>query len=214
MNPYRILGVKKNVTADQIEAAYRKQARAHHPDRGGTDEGMKKLQRAYDILRIPEDRAYYDQTGEEPKERITVSPEDEARGRAINLISSVIVQILNDMIKKDVEARICDMIQSLTTSIQSQMNTKIQEREYFLRVKKELTEVRNRFVGRDMKMVLDYLITANGKSLEFLDGFIQTHREALKIVEKEEYVYDLMATVRPSAATTANIAIGFTMRTV
>lgn len=38
----------KTPTIDQLDAAYKESARTHHPDRGGTDEGMAHVNRARD----------------------------------------------------------------------------------------------------------------------------------------------------------------------
>ncbi len=66
-SPYEVLGVAKNVDADEIKKAYRKLARQHHPDSNPGDaaaeERFKELQDAYDLLSDPEKRRQYDQFG-------------------------------------------------------------------------------------------------------------------------------------------------------
>jgi DnaJ-class molecular chaperone with C-terminal Zn finger domain len=57
---YRILGVKEDATKDDVDRAYRVQARKRHPDGGGTEEEMKALNEAHDILSDPETRRAYD----------------------------------------------------------------------------------------------------------------------------------------------------------
>ena len=57
---YRVLGVKDDATQDEVDRAFRKQARTHHPDGGGSDEEMKSLNEAHDILSDPETRRVYD----------------------------------------------------------------------------------------------------------------------------------------------------------
>ena len=63
MNPYTILGVAKGATADTIKRAYKEKAKEHHPDRGGDASKFAEVSNAYDILKDPNKRAYYDQTG-------------------------------------------------------------------------------------------------------------------------------------------------------
>jgi curved DNA-binding protein len=63
MNPYTILGVAKGATADTIKRAYKEKAKEHHPDRGGDASKFAEISNAYDILKDPNKRAYYDQTG-------------------------------------------------------------------------------------------------------------------------------------------------------
>src|SRR5258708_4206106 len=66
---YKILGVNKDATQDQIKAAYRKLARKHHPDLNPSDkEANKKFQQvneANEVLSDPDKRKKYDQYGKD-----------------------------------------------------------------------------------------------------------------------------------------------------
>lgn len=48
---YRLLGVSPNSSWNEIEQAYRKKAKKHHPDVGGDEDAMKALNEAYQILK-------------------------------------------------------------------------------------------------------------------------------------------------------------------
>lgn len=65
---YKILGVNKTATQDEIKKAYRKLARKHHPDLNPNDsEAIKKFQEineANEVLSDPEKREKYDKYGE------------------------------------------------------------------------------------------------------------------------------------------------------
>lgn len=65
---YKILGVDKNATQDDIKKAYRKQARKLHPDLNPDDKEaerqFKELNEANEVLSNPENRAKYDKYGE------------------------------------------------------------------------------------------------------------------------------------------------------
>ncbi len=61
---YKILGVEKSATEDDIKKAFRKLAHAHHPDKKGGDEAkFKEASEAYSVLSDKEKRAQYDQFG-------------------------------------------------------------------------------------------------------------------------------------------------------
>lgn len=64
MNPYKVLGVSKDATDKQIKTAFRKAARAAHPDRGGSSELMDMVHRAYGYIKDPERRRLFDVMGE------------------------------------------------------------------------------------------------------------------------------------------------------
>ncbi|NMA67636.1 MAG: DnaJ domain-containing protein [Clostridiaceae bacterium] len=64
---YEILGVKKDATQEQIKKAYRKLAKAYHPDANPGDknaeEKFKEVSEAYEVLGNEEKRRQYDQLG-------------------------------------------------------------------------------------------------------------------------------------------------------
>jgi DnaJ-class molecular chaperone len=57
---YNILGVSKDASEDEIKQAYRKLAKEHHPDKGGSKEKFQKIQEAYDTLSDSQKRSQYD----------------------------------------------------------------------------------------------------------------------------------------------------------
>ena len=63
---YKVIGVARDATADEIRKAYRKLARKYHPDvskEPDADERMKEINEAYAVLSDTEKRAAYDQLG-------------------------------------------------------------------------------------------------------------------------------------------------------
>ena len=60
---YKILGVEKNATQDELKKAFRKLAMKHHPDKGGDEAKFKELNEAYQVLGDKDKRQRYDQFG-------------------------------------------------------------------------------------------------------------------------------------------------------
>ncbi|WP_345054192.1 J domain-containing protein [Hymenobacter glaciei] len=64
---YKVLGLEKSATPEQIKKAYRKLARQHHPDVNPNDKGaeqkFKEINEANEVLSDPAKRKKYDQFG-------------------------------------------------------------------------------------------------------------------------------------------------------
>jgi len=62
MDHYRVLGLSMSASAAAIRTAYRRLARALHPDRAGeqSKEAFQKIALAYEVLSDPAKRARYD----------------------------------------------------------------------------------------------------------------------------------------------------------
>lgn len=67
---YKILGVARTASADEIKKAYRRLAHKYHPDvskEKDAEAKFKEVQEAYEVLKDPEKRAAYDQLGSQWK---------------------------------------------------------------------------------------------------------------------------------------------------
>lgn len=63
-NYYKILGISKKASREEIKKAYYKLAHKYHPDKGGGDGGkFKEINEAYQVLSDKEKRAQYDKFG-------------------------------------------------------------------------------------------------------------------------------------------------------
>jgi curved DNA-binding protein len=66
---YKILGVERNASPEEIKKVYRKLAMKYHPDRNpgnkASEEKFKEINEAYEVLRDPKKRSRYDQLGED-----------------------------------------------------------------------------------------------------------------------------------------------------
>lgn len=69
---YKILGIPKGSSEEDIKKAYRRMALRFHPDKNteaNAEEKFKEIAEAYEVLSHPKKRLVYDQLGEEGKRR-------------------------------------------------------------------------------------------------------------------------------------------------
>jgi curved DNA-binding protein CbpA len=63
-DPYKLLGLSRNASEDEIRKAHRKLVRKYHPDANSEDpqaeERFKEIQQAYEVLSNPQKRREYD----------------------------------------------------------------------------------------------------------------------------------------------------------
>lgn len=75
MDPYKVLGVGRKAAPSAIKAAHRKLVKEHHPDKVEDSpenaERLDEIQDAYHILKDPDRRKRYDETGRSDKIAIT-----------------------------------------------------------------------------------------------------------------------------------------------
>jgi len=61
---YKILGINKNATEEEIKKAFRRLAHKYHPDKGGDEKKFKEINEAYQVLSNKEKRSQYDRFGQ------------------------------------------------------------------------------------------------------------------------------------------------------
>lgn len=116
MNPYEILLVAENADDETIKRAYRIEAQRSHPDKNnGDDEKFHQVKLAYDVLKDPERRARYDETGDTSEKVQNV-----AESRLIMLFNTLISEgdFTGDIIKS------CgDKVHHAITELNKQLST-------------------------------------------------------------------------------------------
>lgn len=80
-DPYRVLGVPADATAEQLRDAYKRRIRETHPDLGGSRSDAADVNRAWDLIGDPDDRIVFDADRRREDARTTeqAAPADEPR---------------------------------------------------------------------------------------------------------------------------------------
>jgi curved DNA-binding protein len=82
LDPYVVLGVRRQASPDEVARAYRRAARATHPDSGGSGAGSERFRAvndAYDVLRDPRRRAGYDRLHPLPRRQAAPATDGSVR---------------------------------------------------------------------------------------------------------------------------------------
>lgn len=100
-NYYEVLGASESASPREIERLYKRLAHRHHPDRGGTEEKMKTLNEAYQVLHDESKRRQYDSVRTQPVTKtaaIHVTPAVRDVGVYGQLLSALLCMLLGLML--------------------------------------------------------------------------------------------------------------------
>lgn len=163
MKLYEKLGVKKDVTKDEIKKAYRKLAKKLHPDAGGDKKEFSEISVAYDNLKDDAKRAHYDEYGD------VKAATDPIKGQALEVLTSAINQLIE---KHDDDIIYIDVVSDITKMIDGNLKDLNKERDRQIKLKKSIEAKEEIFAQR----------------LEHKDGgriniFMSVIRQKLSVVE-------------------------------
>jgi curved DNA-binding protein CbpA len=98
---YEILGASEAASPRELERLYKRLAHQHHPDRGGTEEDMKTLNEAYQVLHDDTSRKEYDSQRRRPVAKpAAISVTETAREVGVygQLLSALLCMLLGLML--------------------------------------------------------------------------------------------------------------------
>lgn len=176
LDPYAELRVKRTATRADIHAAYKRRAKATHPDKGGDEAEFHRVKLAYDILKDQGRREKYDATGDASE--TTAAPNPDAG--AIDWINRLLGTALGgdpDPLQYDLAAAIIDGLTKHAAKTQDDID---QVRKVHDRARR----MRKRFKRR-------------GDGDNVLDGMVAWHEQqsALMIAKFKQNIADIQRAV-------------------
>lgn len=154
-DPYEILGLSADASADEIRAAYKKLAQQLHPDKhpddvAGATKRFQELDEAYTILADSAKRARYDDLGDTEE-----TESNELRMHAIELLTESALELLDKPGDHHVTLRImCDEVIKKRTAAIQDARLQIKKREQFAKRWKNKLGGRNIFANALRREVL------------------------------------------------------------
>lgn len=140
---YDLLGVKPTARPATIDRAFRKLARQYHPDRtSGDAEAAAKFQaisEAYEVLRDPERRRHYDQTGE-----YDTGP-DKTPAEVASMLTGVLFTVLSELLTRGEKPRQRNVVQIMRDKLATQRRTLEQQQKTIVADVELLTDLAGRF---------------------------------------------------------------------
>ncbi len=180
---YRLLGIKRGASKEEVRKAYRHKAKVVHPDKGGSAEAFSALTMAHEVLTDPRRRAKYDATGE-----IEQAKPDNFDGSAIEVIAQklgLLIHAEQELTGIDIGALIEQSIRGDIARCQASI---VEQTRAIERAAKLRARVRRKADGADnmLARVLDWhersskdhirkneeAVASMERALEILDGYL------------------------------------------
>ncbi|OOG67506.1 Chaperone protein DnaJ [Ensifer sp. M14] len=185
IDPYEMLGVDRDANDQTIRTAYRKAAKAAHPDSGGDAEQFARLQAVYELLKDPVRRKVFDDTGYDPQ---LAEPRDL---KGLMMLETLV----NDFILDEREPGSFDPVAAMRRKLSDDI---VKSRFHILELERHRARVRkhlDRLGRRPETDVLGSMLRARSRSIA---EAIKTTEEQIKTIEQayemlEGYSYELEA---------------------
>jgi curved DNA-binding protein CbpA len=195
VNPYEVLGIRKNATKRAIEKAFRKKVKAAHPDMGGSREQFAEVHIAYKILTDDGRRARYDSTGEYED-----FVPDNQMACSIEIISVALQQVLATVHPS--QRTKCDPVPAMKRHIGEQISAGKQALKQHREALEAYKPLHGRFTVKDGPNFMDMLLVGLEASLanrvKELEFSIPRFERALADLEKVTFRVDGTAYMQPA----------------
>lgn len=178
---YETLGVSRDATQEEINAAYRRAAKDAHPDAGGTDEKFNQIVVAKRILTDKDKRAKYDATGD------TADGPDIRHAKALEMIAGMIAQLI-DM----PNAIHTDLVAASKEAIQNQSRSQAEALKQAQRDLDKAIKMRARFKAKPGKTdhiggMLDARAQAIRETMARMQDQIDTYALAVALLDGQVF---------------------------
>jgi len=187
---YEFLGVSKLATTEEIEKAYSKMAKQHHPDRGGDRKVFERAVVAYSTLSDPEKRQRYDEYGEEPQ----FNTFNDVMGILAQALDQVVEQLVEqgyDLDKVDLAKHMdVGMVQVLNQLSESKSSFQKKLKGFQKMLKRWKRGKKKKDKPSEIKQVIEHQIDRLKHQITYTDNTIKAAEEVIRIFREHEYDFD------------------------
>ena len=187
IDPYAVLGLEADATADDIRAAYRRCAKNTHPDTGGSSPEFTDVNLAHAVLSDAKRRERYDRTGqvEEP------GPDNTEQGalERIGVMLKLILEAEPDPIERDLVAL---MNAHLTAEIEATRGKLKMTRRSIQRAERMRGRFRRKKPGDNpIEAILEWQISALNKAVDASEAAIKQSEHAIELLNDYNFANDI-----------------------
>jgi hypothetical protein len=200
LDPYEVLGLRKDASPEDVKAAYRKRAKASHPDAGGDAKEFVAVKAAHVVLSDPVKRKRFDDTGE---------IDDDGPDNADQPALQVIAQLLQVIIAGDVDPLMHDAVEAMRRTINAKIGEIRNKIVSLDRAAARVETLRGRFRRKGkgpntIERMLDWQAEAIGGARKAADVDITNHERALEILADYTFARNFEAMIPSFFGASAN----------
>ncbi len=203
MNPYETIGVDKKASQKEISKAFRDKAKGLHPDIGGNTKGFQELSKAYGILKSPEIRKIYDETGD---------MNGDGQNPLINIAIQRVLMLIDDIISKSENIFQIDIIFLSKKHIQKARPVLKQDIKSTTEQIETLRKLKTRFkFKKNKKSITDNIVNnmINDK-IKIANSRIYNLKKEIKIIEIALEIIDCYSFKNDSSHNFGGFGVTFT----
>lgn len=172
-DPYEVLGVSKDATEAEINAAYKRLAKKAHPDHGGSADKFSRIKQASLVLLDPDKRSRFDRDG-----IIDGNKPDNLTATAMERIAGFFVNSINATLENPINFSQLDLVQGATEFFNQGIDACSKQITGVERQIKQFEKAIKRLKTKRKNDVIKAMITSHVTTLR---GLIEANKEQIKI---------------------------------
>jgi len=180
-NLYDILGVGKDATEEEIKAAYKREAKKNHTDKGGDNDKMVAVNKAWGVLKNPEKKEHYDTTGQEEMQGF------DKRFQA--LIQDIFIKIIEEVQSVDT----MDLIDIFKLNVQGMLDNGKKEKSKVEKILAKMNKVLERLSSDSNNQIAEVTrlnITRMEDTLKVFESDISFVEDCLEVLNSYHYKFE------------------------
>lgn len=182
---YATLDISHEASENEIRRAYRRKSMQLHPDHGGSDAEFATLSLAYKILMDPQERAYYDRTGQ-------IREETRIDKDAMQLLRTLFMQAVNQLGDRIFFADMIANIKKVLDQNSRKGNDEIlKERKEIKHLEKVKSKLKRKSGPPFLEDVLDDAIRGHHAQIATCEEAIEISKKATEMICEYEFLFEL-----------------------